>query len=186
MWPRPLQSKLPIRLGVGGTPNSFARAGKLGLPLTVAIIGGEPHRFRPLVELYREAWRRAGHDPGKADVALHMVGFVAETDQAAADTLWPAYATTFGRIGRERGWAPMNRSAFDAQRGPTGAFLVGDPQNVAEKMARIDESLGGISRISLMMSGGPLTHADQMRSIELLGSGVLPRLPKLEPAATSA
>jgi probable LLM family oxidoreductase len=186
VWPRPLQAKLPIRLGVGGTPNSFARAGMLGLPLTVAIIGGEPHRFRPLVDLYREAWRRAGHDPAEADVALHMVGYVAETTETAADTLWPAYATTFGRIGRERGWGPTSRSAFDAQRGPTGAFLVGDPQMVAEKIARIDKSLGGISRISFMMSGGPLTHADQMRSIRLLGTEVLPQVADLKQVALSA
>ncbi len=125
VWPRPVQPVLPIRLGVGGTPNSFARAGILGLPLTVAIIGGEPHRFRPMVDLYREAGRRAGHAPESLDVAVHSVGYVAETDQKAADELWPAYAHTFGRIGRERGWAPMSRAAFDAQRGPKGAFVVG-------------------------------------------------------------
>ena len=177
VWPRPLQARLPIRLGVGGTPASFARAGLLGLPLTAAIIGGEPHRFRPLIDLYRESWERGGHDPADADVALHMIGFVADTAEAAANTLWPAYATTFGRIGRERGWGPTTRDAFDAQRGPRGAFLVGDPETVAAKMRSIDESLGGVSRISLMMSGGPLPHSEQMRSIELLGTEVLPLLP---------
>jgi probable LLM family oxidoreductase len=176
VWPRPLQPALPIRLGVGGTPNSFARAGALGLPLTVAIIGGEPHRFRPLVDLYREAGRRAGHAPESLDVAVHEIGYVAETDQVAADQLWPAYSQTFGRIGRERGWAPMSRAAFDAQRGPTGAFLVGSPETVAAKLQHIDRSLGGVSRVSLMMSGGPLLHEGMLRSIELLGTAVKPAL----------
>ncbi len=176
VWPRPVQPVLPIRLGVGGTPNSFARAGTLGLPLTVAIIGGEPHRFRPLVDLYREAGRRAGHAPETLDVAVHSVGYVAESDQQAGDELWPAYAHTFGRIGRERGWAPMSRAAFDAQRGPTGAFVVGSPDTVAAKLRHIDEALGGVSRVSLMMSGGPLPHDGMLRAIELLGTAVKPAL----------
>lgn len=176
VWPRPLQTALPIRLGVGGTPNSFARAGALGLPLTVAIIGGEPHRFRPLVDLYREAGRRAGHAPESLDVAVHAIGYVAESDQKAADELWPAYSHTFGRIGRERGWAPSSRAAFDAQRGPTGAFVVGSPETAARKLQHIDEALGGVSRVSLMMSGGPLPHAGMLRSIDLLGTAVKPML----------
>lgn len=176
VWPRPLQTALPIRLGVGGTPNSFARAGALGLPLTVAIIGGEPHRFRPLVDLYREAGRRAGHAPESLDVAVHAIGYVADTDQQAGDELWPAYAHTFGRIGRERGWAPSSRAAFDAQRGPTGAFVVGSPATVATKLQHIDRALGGVSRVSLMMSGGPLPHAGVMRSIDLLGTAIKPLL----------
>ncbi len=174
VWPRPLQGVLPIRLGVGGTPQSFVRAGRLGLPLTVAIIGGEPHRFRPLVDLYREAARRAGHDPETLDVAVHAIGFVAETAQQAADTLWPAYSTTFARIGRERGWGPTTRAAFDAQRGETGAFFVGDPRTVARKMGYVSDALGGVSRISFMMSGGPLPHADMLRCIELMGTQVRP------------
>jgi probable LLM family oxidoreductase len=174
VWPRPLQPVLPIRLGVGGTPQSFVRAGTLGLPLTVAIIGGEPHRFRPLVDLYREAGRRAGHDPASLDVAVHAIGFVAETTQQAADTLWPAYSTTFTRIGRERGWPPTTRSAFDAQRGETGAFFVGDPETVARKMWHVSDALGGVSSISLVMSGGPLPHTALLRSIELLGTAVRP------------
>jgi probable LLM family oxidoreductase len=176
VWPRPLQMPLPVRLGVGGTPASFVRAGKLGLPLTVAIIGGEPHRFRPLVELYREAGRRAGHSPGSLDVAVHAIGYVAETDQRAADELWPAYSHTFGRIGKERGWEPMTRAAFDAQRGPAGAFVVGSPQTAAAKMQHISDSLGGVSKISLMMSGGPLPHDKMLRAIELLGTEVRPRV----------
>ncbi|MGI4828702.1 MAG: Atu2307/SP_0267 family LLM class monooxygenase [Janthinobacterium lividum] len=176
VYPRPAQQALPIRLGVGGTPNSFARAGMLGLPLTVAIIGGEPHRFRPLIDLYRESGRRAGHAPESLDVAVHAIGYVAETDAKAADELWPAYSHTFGRIGRERGWAPMSRAAFNAQMGPTGAFVVGSPETAATKLRYIDEVLGGVSRVSLMMSGGPIPHAGMLRSIELLGTAVKPSL----------
>ena len=176
VWPRPVQAALPIRLGVGGTPNSFARAGMLGLPLTVAIIGGEPHRFRPMIDLYREAGRRAGHAPESLDVAVHAIGYVARSDAEAADELWPAYSQTFGRIGRERGWAPMSRSAFNGQMGPTGAFVVGSPETAATKLQYIDEVLGGVSRVSLMMSGDPIPHAGMRRSIELLGKAVKPAL----------
>ena len=174
VWPRPLQAQLPIRLGVGGTPNSFARAGTLGLPLTVAIIGGEPHRFRPMIDMYREAGRRAGHDPAMLNVAVHAIGFVAESTQEAADTLWPAYSATFSRIGRERGWPPTTRAAYDAQRGETGAFFIGDPETVARKMWNVSDALGGVSRFSLMMSGGALPHAELMSAIELLGTQVHP------------
>ncbi|HEX5284659.1 MAG TPA: Atu2307/SP_0267 family LLM class monooxygenase [Bryocella sp.] len=183
VWPRPVQPVLPIRLGVGGTPNSFVRAGMLGLPLTVAIIGGEPHRFRPLVDLYREAGRRAGHAPESLDVAVHSIGYVAETDQQAADELWPAYSHTFSRIGKERGWGPLTRAAFDAQRGPTGAFIVGSPDTAARKMQHISDSLGGVSQVSLMMSGGPLAHDKMLRAVDLLGAEVKPRLQSAEVAA---
>lgn len=179
VWPRPVQPVLPIRLGVGGTPNSFARAGALGLPLTVAIIGGEPARFRPLIDLYREAGRRAGHAPESLDVAVHLLGFVADTDRQAADILWPAYSETFGRIGRERGWGPMSRATFDAQAGPTGAFAVGSPETVAAKFEHVDEVLGGVSRISLMMSGGNLPHAAMLDAIGLLGTAVKPHVTDL-------
>jgi probable LLM family oxidoreductase len=176
VWPRPLQAKLPIRLGVGGTPASFVRAGTLGLPLTVAIIGGEPHRFRPLIELYREAGKRAGHDPASLDVAVHAIGFVADSTDEAANTLWPAYSTTFARIGRERGWPPTTRAAYDAQRGESGAFFIGDPETIARKMWSVSDALGGVSRFSLMMSGGALPHAKLMQAIELLGTEVRPLL----------
>ncbi len=176
VYPRPVQTPLPIRLGVGGTPNSFARAGTLGLPLTVAIIGGEPRRFRPLIDLYRESGRRAGHAPESLDVALHVIGYVAETDARAKEELWPAYEHIFGRVGRERGWAPTNRAVFEAQAGPTGAFVVGSPQTAAAKLRHMDDVLGGVSRVSLMMSGGMLPHTRMMRAIELLGSAVKPAL----------
>ncbi len=176
VFPRPLQQALPIRLGVGGTPNSFARAGMLGLPLTVAIIGGEPHRFRSMIDLYRESGRRAGYAPESLDVAVHAIGYVAETDAKAADELWPGYSHTFGRIGRERGWAPTSRAAFNAQTGPLGAFVVGSPETAAAKLRHINQVLGGVSRVSLMMSGGPIPHAGMMRSIDLLGTAVKPAL----------
>jgi probable LLM family oxidoreductase len=174
VWPRPLQAKLPIRLGVGGTPKSFVRAGTLGLPLTVAIIGGDPRHFRPPIELYRDAWKRAGHPAEELDVAVHAIGFVADSTEEAAETLWPAYSKTFTRIGRERGWPPTTRAAYDAQRGEGGAFFIGDAETVARKMRRVSEELGGVSRVSLMMSGGPLPHAKLLRAIELLGTKVRP------------
>jgi probable LLM family oxidoreductase len=176
VWPRPLQQRLPIRLGVGGTPQSFARAGLLGMPLTVAIIGGEPHRFRPLIDMYRQAGIRAGHAPETLTVGVHGLGFVGDTDDQAADDLWPSHSETFTRIGKERGWGPTTRAAFDAQRGPMGAFLVGSAETVAKKMLYISEALGGVERVSLMMSGGSLPHARMMRSIELMGTRVKPIL----------
>ncbi len=172
VWPRPVQQQLSVRLGVGGTPNSFARAGLLGLPLTVAIIGGEPHRFRPLIDLYRNSWRRAGHT-GEPDVAVHGLGFVADTSQDAADIFWPTYQHTFSRIGRERGWGPTTPASFDAQSSPTGAFMIGDAETVATKMQHIDRSLGGVSRIGINLSGG-VPHEAQLRAIELLGQKVGP------------
>src|SRR3984885_2719308 len=134
VYPRPLQNPLPIWIGVGGTPESFARAGMLGLPLMVAIIGGEPKRFRPLIDLYREAVRRAGHSAEKLNVGLHSIGFLGETTKQAADDFYPGYAHTFTEIGKERGWPPTTRAQFDAVRGPTGALLIGDAETVAEKI----------------------------------------------------
>ena len=174
VYPRPLQQRLPVWLGVGGTPNSFVRAGSLGLPLMVAIIGGEPHRFRPLVELYRQAGKRAGFGPEQLKVGVHLHGFVAETTEEAADTLYPAHAYTFNRIGRERGWGPTSRAQFDATRGPKGALAVGDPETVAEKLVYVDEVLGGVSRFTLQLTAGTLPHAKVMRAIELLGTRVAP------------
>ncbi|WP_237153987.1 LLM class flavin-dependent oxidoreductase [Oryzibacter oryziterrae] len=176
VYPRPVQSPLPVIIGVGGTPQSFARAGALGLPLIVAIIGGEPHRFRPLIDLYREAGRRAGHSPDKLWVGVHVHGFVAETTEKAADILWPEYQRTFNKIGAERGWGPTTRGSFDAQRGPLGALLVGDPETVAAKMLHIDESLGGVKRITMLLNGSTLTHENALRHIELLGTEVKPRV----------
>jgi len=178
VYPRPLQDPLPIWLGVGGTPKSFARAGVLGLPLMVAIIGGEPHRFRPLVDLYRETGLRAGHSPDQLKVGVHALGYVAETTQQAADDFFPGYARAFSDIGKERGWPPVTRAAFDAQRGPQGALLIGSPDEVAEKIMRYDEVLGGISRLNFQMNAGSLPQAKMLRAIELLGTQVAPAVRK--------
>ena len=174
VYPRPLQDPFPIWLGVGGTPESFARAGTLGLPLMVAIIGGEPHRFRPLIDLYREAGRRAGHAPETLKVGIHALGYVAETDGQASEDFFPGYAEAFTKIGKERGWPPVTRGQFEALRGPTGALLVSDAKTVVEKILRMDEALGGIARLDFQMSVAALPHDKLMRSIEILGNEVAP------------
>ncbi len=176
IYPRPVQNPLPIWLGVGGTPESFARAGVLGLPLMVAIIGGETHRFRPLVDLYREAGRQAGHSPEKLRVGLHSLGYVAPTTEEAIADYYPGYARTFTRIGKERGWPPVTRPHFDALLGPRGALLVGGPEEVAAKIRRHSEALGGISRVTLQMDSADLPHAKHLQAIELLGARVAPLL----------
>jgi probable LLM family oxidoreductase len=174
VFPRPLQEKLPIWLGVGGTPASFARAGVLGLPLMIAIIGGEPHRFRPMVDLYRQAGIRAGHAAEKLKIGIHALGYVADTDEEAAEDFFPGYAETFSQIGRERGWGPVTRGQFDALLRPMGALAVGSPRTVAAKIAHYEQVLGGISRFSFQMSVAGLGHGKLMRSIELAGQSVLP------------
>jgi probable LLM family oxidoreductase len=176
VYPRPLQDPLPIWLGVGGTPESFARAGTLGLPLMVAIIGGETHRFRPLVDLYREYGRRAGHAPEQLKVGVHALGYVAATTEEAIDDFFPGYAAAFTEIGKERGWPPVTRTQFDALRSPRGALLVGNPEEVADKIARQSEALGGIARINFQMSVAALPHAKLMQAIDLLGTRVAPAL----------
>jgi probable LLM family oxidoreductase len=174
VYPRPLQNPLPIWVGVGGTPESFVRAGTLGLPLIVAIIGGEPKRFRPLIDLYREAGRRAGHSPEKLLVGLHAIGFLGTTTQQAAEDFYPGYAHTFTEIGKERGWPPATRAQFDALRGPTGALLIGDAETVTRKILYVNEVLGGLARITFQMGVSALPHEKMLRSIELLGTRVAP------------
>ncbi len=159
IYPRPLQNPLPIWIGVGGTPESFVRAGTLGLPLMVAIIGGQPHRFRPLIDLYREAGQHAGHSPEQLKVGIHSLGYLADTTEKAADEFYPGYARAFTEIGKERGWPPTTRAQFDALRGPTGALLIGDAKTVAEKILSVSDALGGISRMSFQMSVAALPHA---------------------------
>ncbi|MGA7412553.1 MAG: LLM class flavin-dependent oxidoreductase [Bryobacteraceae bacterium] len=183
VYPRPVQQELPIRIGVGGTPASFARAGALGLPLTVAIIGGEPRRFRPLVDLYREAGRRAGYRPEQLSVGIHSIGFLADSTTQAANEIYPSYAHTFTTIGKERGWPPVTRAQFDATRGATGALLIGDPETVAEKILYENEVLGGIARITMLLNDGSVPHKKAMHAIELLGTRVAPIVQK-ELAAT--
>ena len=168
VYPRPLQNPLPIWIGVGGTPESFVRAGLLGLPLMVAIIGGETHGFRPLIDLYREAGRQAGYSADQLKVGVHSLGYVAESTQEAVDDFYPGYARTMTEIGKERGWSKMTRASFDAQRGPQGALLVGDPDEVAEKIIRHSKALGGISRITFMINPASLPHDKLMRATKLI------------------
>ncbi|NKL04964.1 LLM class flavin-dependent oxidoreductase [Rhizobium leguminosarum bv. viciae] len=174
VFPRPHQPQLPIWIGVGGTPQSFARAGTLGLPLMVAIIGGSFERFRPLVDLYREAGKLAGHGAETLKVGVHAMGFVGETEAVARDAFFPGWAHLTTNIGRERGWSPPTRQQFEAMAGPEGAFLIGDPKTVAAKMLQASETLGGVSRITFQMSTASLDTAAMKTSIELLGTEVAP------------
>ncbi len=176
IYPRPLQDPLPIWLGVGGTPDSFVRAGTLGLPLMLAVIGGETHRFRPLVDLYRTAGEKAGFSADELRVGVHSLGYVADSTEQAVAEFYPGYAETFTKLGKERGFAPVTRAGFDAQNSERGAFLVGGPEEIAEKIMRHSEALGGVSRFSFNMDVSNLSHEQLMRSIELLGSSVRPLL----------
>jgi alkanesulfonate monooxygenase SsuD/methylene tetrahydromethanopterin reductase-like flavin-dependent oxidoreductase (luciferase family) len=176
IYPRPHQNPFPIWLGVGGTRQSFIRAGMLGLPLMVAIIGGETHRFRPLIDLYRQAGQVAGHSPEKLKVGLHSLGYVANTTQEAHDAFFPGYAASMTRIGKERGWPPTTRAHFEAQVGPTGALLVGSAEDVATKILRHAEALGGISRVTFQLDTAELPHAKLMETIEMIGKSLKPKL----------
>lgn len=174
VYPRPAQEQLPIWVGVGGTPESFARAGSLGLPLMVAIIGGEPRQFGPLIDLYRRAGAQAGHPAEQLKVGLHVFGYVGESTQQASDTIFPGWHEMFSKISRERGFAAPSRAQFDATSGPDGAFFMGDPATVAGKIQRVSDQLGGVDRISLQMTNPRLAHEDLLRGIELLGTEVAP------------
>ena len=178
IYPRPVQEQLPIWVGVGGTPESFVRAGVLGLPLMVAIIGGETHRFAPLIELYKNAGEKAGHDPEKLKVGVHSLGYVAETREQAIKEFFPGYAEMFTKIGRERGWPPVTMSHFESQIGPTGALVVGNVEEVAEKVLRHSEALGGLSRFSFQLDVAGLSHKQLLHAIELIGKKVSPRINK--------
>jgi probable LLM family oxidoreductase len=175
VFPRPLQDPLPIWIAVGGTPQSVARAGLLGLPLALAIIGGQPERFAPMVELYREAARQGGHDADALPVSINSHTFVADTTQQAADTFYGPYAAVMTRIGRERGWSPMTRGQFDAALGLHNHLVVGDVDAVAEKIL-FQHSIFGHSRFLAQMSIGPMPHDAVLRSIELFGREVAPRV----------
>jgi len=186
VYPRPVQNPLPIWLGVGGTPQSFARAGALGLPLMVAIIGGEPRRFRPLIDLYRETGKQHGHAADRLRVGVHMPGYVARTTQEAADDFFPGFARAVTDVGKERGWPAMTRAAFDAQRGPHGALLIGSADEVAEKILRHNETLGGISRLTFQMNAASLPHSKLMRATELIGAHVAPAVRVRETSGSTA
>jgi probable LLM family oxidoreductase len=174
VFPRPVQDPLPIWLGVGGTTGSFIRAGKLGLRLMAAVIGGETRRFRSRIDLYRNAYAQSGHPSQDMKVGLHSLGYVAETTQQAHDEYFPGYAELFNSVSKERGWRPVTRESFDAQVGPTGALLIGSPEEVAKKVVRHSEALGGISRLTFNMDNPLMSHEKMMRSIELIGSRVVP------------
>ena len=174
VYPRSLQPKLPIWLGVGGTPGSFARAGMLGLPLMVAVIGGETHRFRPLIDVYREAGSRAGYKPEELKVGLHSPGYVGATDELANADYYPGYAELWTKLGRERGWPPVTRPHFDSLTAPRGVLVVGGPEKVTEKIVRHSEALGGVDRFTFQMDNAGLTHAQLMKSIRLIGARINP------------
>jgi len=176
VYPRPVQNPLPIWVGVGGTPESFVRAGLLGLPLMVAIIGGEPRRFGPLVDLYRRAGAEAGHAPEDLHVGLHVFGFVGDSLQSASDTIYPGWHKMFTSASRERGFAPPTRAQLDATSGPDGVFFMGDPDTVVAKLRRVSQQLGGVERVSLQMTNPLLAHKDLLRGIELLGTQVVPQV----------
>jgi len=173
VYPRPLQDPLPVWIAVGGTPQSVVRAATLGLPMALAIIGGAPERFVPLVDLYRHAARQAGHDPARLPVGINSHTYVADTSQQARDEFFPAYATMMNRIGRERGWSAMTREQFEVLCSPRGALLVGSPAEVAEKIL-FEHELFGHQRFLAQVSVGPVPHAKVLRAIELLGSDVAP------------
>ncbi|MGB1049686.1 MAG: LLM class flavin-dependent oxidoreductase [Rhodothermales bacterium] len=178
VYPRPFKDKLDVWVGVGGTPESFARAGLLGLPLMIAIIGGETHRFRPLVDLYWRAVEEGGHDASKLKVGVHFIGYVAETTEKAHQEFFPGYQQTFSKIGMERGWGPTTREAYDWVTGPRGALMVGSPERVAEKLQRHAESLGGLDRASLHMNVAHLSHDELSTATRLMGEQVKPGLGK--------
>ncbi len=174
VYPRPLQEKLPVWVGVGGTPASFVRAGALGLPLMVAVIGGETHRFRPLIDLYYEAAEKAGHDKASLKVGLHSLGFVANSKEEAIERYYPGYRVWFNQIGKERGWPPVTMERFEQQIGDLGAYVIGGPEEVAEKLVRHSEALGGLSRFTFQIDNAGLTHKDLMETYTLIGEKVKP------------
>jgi len=177
VYPRPLQKPLPVWIAVGGTPASAVRAGTLGLPLAVAIIGGEPHRFAPLVELYREAGAKAGHAPEKLKVSINSHGYVAESSQQASDEYWPTYEVVMNKLGRERGWPPSDRRHFEAGRTMRGALLVGSPQEVIDKIM-LQHGYFKHDRFMLQIDLGGLPHKNTLQAIELYGTKVAPVIRK--------
>ncbi|MBE3646094.1 LLM class flavin-dependent oxidoreductase [Paenibacillus polymyxa] len=175
VYPRPVQNPLPVWIGSGGNQESVVRAGLLGLPLVLAIIGGSPMQFAPLVELYKKAAKHAGHDASLLPVASHSHGFIAETTELAADKFFPSTQQSMNVLGRERGWGPYTRSSFDAARSFEGALYVGDPDTVAKKIIHLRKQVG-ITRFLLHVPVGTMPHDDVMRAIELLGTEVAPRV----------
>jgi probable LLM family oxidoreductase len=177
VYPRPYQDQLPIWVAVGGTPESVIRAARLGLPMGLAIIGGMPERFGPIVQLYREAWKKSGHSEDKLKVGINSHVYVAETSQQAAEEFFPSYAEVMTRIGRERGWPPTTRAQFEDMRSPRGSLLVGSPQQVIDKIL-FEHSIFRHDRFLAQMDVGALPHDKMMKSIELFGEKVAPEIRK--------
>ena len=173
VYPRPVQNPLPVWIAVGGTPQSVVRAGTLGLPLAIAIIGGAPERFVPFADLYRESASKAGHDVSKLKLSINSHGLIGDDAESTANIAWPAYADTMGRIGKERGWPPPTRRQFDAERSPRGAMLLGSPQQVIDKIM-MEYELFRMTRFLIQFTVGTLPHPVVMRSIELYGTKVAP------------
>ncbi|MBW3630693.1 MAG: LLM class flavin-dependent oxidoreductase [Gemmatimonadetes bacterium] len=173
VYPRPVQDPLPVWIAVGGTPQSVVRAATLGLPLAVAIIGGMPEHFAPMVQLYRDVASRAGHDATRLPVSINSHAFLAERSQQAADDFFPSYADVMTRIGRERGWPPTTRQHFEASRGPRGALVVGSPQEAIDKILSQHEIFGH-QRFLAQLTVGSISHGKVMRAIELFGTEVAP------------
>ncbi len=177
VYPRPFQKELPIWIAVGGTPQSVVRAGSYGLPLALAIIGGSPDHFKPLTQLYRSEYKKAGHDESKLQLSVHSHGYIADDSAQAAKEFFPSYQYVMTQLGRERGWPPMSREQFEAMRTPTGSLLVGNPAEVTEKIL-YEKELFGLTRFLLHISVGTMPHQQVMRSIELLGTKVAPDVKK--------
>ncbi|EPX76064.1 Atu2307/SP_0267 family LLM class monooxygenase [Salipiger mucosus] len=176
VYPRPAGGNLPIWIAAGGSPQSMVRAGALGRPLALAIIGGEPRRFAPLADLYRRAAGQAGH-ADTARVSLNVHGFVGENGKRAADVFFPAQKQVMDQIGRERGWGPQSRAQFDAGMGPEGAMFVGSPAQIVDKILGLREDLG-FDRVTIQMAIGVIEHAEMLKAIEVLGTKVAPELRK--------
>ncbi|CAH0119755.1 MULTISPECIES: LLM class flavin-dependent oxidoreductase [unclassified Paenibacillus] len=184
VYPRSVQNPLPVWIASGGNPESAVRAGVLGLPIAFAIIGGMPERFAPLVDLYKRAAAKAGHDPAKLPIATHSHGFIADSSEQAADLFFPYTQAQMNVIGRERGWPPYTRETFDSARSLRGALYVGDPEYVAEKIVLLRQNLG-VNRFFMHIDVGAMPHREIMRAIELLGTKVAPivrkELARIEP-----
>ena len=184
IYPRPLQEKIPIWVAVGGTPQSVVRAAGLGLPMALAIIGGEPDRFVPFIDLYRETLTKLGRDPALYPVSINSHGFLADDGKDAADSMWPRYQSSMNRIGRERGWPPTSRPKFDAECSPHGALLVGNPQQVIDKLL-YEHELFGMDRFLMQFSVGTMDHQKVLGAIELFGTVVAPAVRKAVAAGTA-
>ena len=177
IYPRPQQNPMPLWIAVGGTPESVVRAANLNLPMALAIIGGDPRRFQPFFQLYRDAHAKAGHDPETIQLSLNVHGFVADTTEGAKDIYYPAQSEVMNRIGRERGWPPQGRAHFEQAAGPAGNLVIGDAKRVTERILELHEIFGN-TRFMIQMAIGAMPHEEQLRAIEILGQDVAPAVRK--------